>query len=113
MLSTPITMFCTRKAAGWLCPHLPTCVPPTPARSHTWSCRRLSAALTHSRWSGSGPRSPIWELFLAPVAPAAEQQECFPLFGRQPGFGRRRLQHLDFICGHLESMKDAVLLIPF
>lgn len=73
----------------------------------------LHASLTCSSWDGSVPRHLIGELFLAPVAAAAEEQECLPLFRRQPGFRRRRLQHLDFICGHLESMKDAGLLIPF
>lgn len=68
-----------------------------------------AASLTHSSWDSSVPRPLIRELFLALVAAAAEE----PLFRRQPGFGRRRLQHLDFICGHLESMKDAGLLIPF
>lgn len=63
---------------------------PCPARTRGSAAARLpapSAALTRSRWSGSGPRDLIGELFLAPVAPAAERQECFPLFGRQPGFG--------------------------
>lgn len=63
---------------------------PCPARTRGSAAARLPArraALTRSRWRGSGPRDLIRELFLAPVAPAAEQQECFPLFGRQPGFG--------------------------
>ena len=64
-----------------------------------------------SSWDSSVPRHLIGELLLATAA--AEEQECSPLFWRQPGFRRRRLQHLDFICGHLESMKDAGLLIPF
>lgn len=37
----------------------------------------LRASLTCSSWDGSVPRHLIGELFLAPVAAAAEEQECF------------------------------------